>query len=125
MDVRERIAAGLPESGEFLEANGHVETAELWLMARAYSRLRHRTSRWNLEGRRRFEILKDQCVRLAVSRDPDLFLVFADPGKSHLVIIYHRVERNLLHVPLAVWNEGAGSLHSLAPARTEPAREAS
>src|SRR6478609_1069712 len=100
MDVTERIAVCLPAPGERLEEIGPLETGELWLMARACSRLCHRTSpRRSPEERERFETLKHQCIRLAVARDPDLFLVFVDPGHRHLVIIYHRVERTLLHVP--------------------------
>ena len=56
MDVVERIEAGLPLSVEELEADDSRGTSELWLFARAYSRLRHR-SRSSRE-RREFETLK-------------------------------------------------------------------
>ena len=106
MDVKQRIAAYLPHKVEDVEKNGPVEIAELWLMARAYSRLRHRTSPVrHPERRQRFEALKLHCIRLAVARAPAMFLVFVDPGFRHLAVIYHRVERTLLHLPLAVWCE--------------------
>jgi hypothetical protein len=108
MDVSERLDAWLPGAVESVEENGPLETAQLWLMARAYSRLRHRTSpRRNPEDRQRFETLKTHCMRLAVVRNPELFLIFVDPAYRHLLIVYHRVERTLLHVPVAVWCDGA------------------
>jgi hypothetical protein len=100
MDVVERIEAGLPLSVEELEADDSRGTSELWLFARAYSRLRHR-SRSSCE-RREFETLKVHCIRSALAREPLLFLVVDDPGISHLRLIYHRAERNLLHVPIGI-----------------------
>jgi hypothetical protein len=94
----------LPDAVEGVEQLGPVEIAELWLLARAYSRLRHRTSpRRQPERRQRFEALKVHCISLAVARSPQAFLVFVDPGFRHLVVIYHRVDRTLLHLPKAVW----------------------
>jgi hypothetical protein len=106
MDVKQRMAAYLPDAVEGVEKHGPLEIAELWLMARAYSRLRHRTSpRRHPERRQRFETLKAYCVNLAVTRAPALFLVFVDPGYRHLVVIYHRSERTLLHLPVDVWRQ--------------------
>jgi hypothetical protein len=98
MDVVERIAAGLPRTFKELAANGPHQVAELWLLARAYSRLGHKTPPGR--DRRQCESLKTQCVRLALATEPDLFLVMVDPGLTHLWLIYHRVERTLLHVPV-------------------------
>jgi hypothetical protein len=118
MDVSERIAASLPDAIEHVEKDGPI--AELWLMARAYSRLRHRTSPTrHPEQRRRYENLKSHCIRLAVTRAPEAFLVFADPGNQHLLIIYHRDERTLLHIPLALWGDGAAH-RGLATAQSSP-----
>lgn len=100
MDVLERIAAGLPCSVEELEADGPRDTAALWLFARSYSRLRHKTH--SARERRRLETLKHHCIRSAVAREPTLFIVVEDPGFSHLRLVYHRAERSLLHVPLTV-----------------------
>jgi len=100
MDVRDRIAEGPPCSAEELEAIGPLDVEELWLLARAYSRLRHRTcSRKHAKEHGRLCLLKAHCVRLAVSQEPGLFLLFPDPGRPELTVVYHRVERNLLHVP--------------------------
>ena len=101
MDGMNGFAQGLPYALEDLESHGPRATAELWLMARLYSRLRHRTSpRKRPLERLRFESLKTHCIRLALERDPSRFLVFVDPGFPHLRLIYHRDERNLLHLPL-------------------------
>jgi hypothetical protein len=106
MDVKQRMAAYLPHKVEDVEKDGPVDIAELWLMARAYSRLRHRTSPVrHPERRQQFESLKIHCISLAVARAPAMFLVFVDPGYRHLVVIYHRVERTLLHLPLAMWRQ--------------------
>jgi hypothetical protein len=118
MDVKQRIAASLPYSIEDVERDGRVEIAELWLLARAYSRLRHRTSpRLEPERRRRFELLKLHCIKLAVARAPEVFLIFVDPGYRHLVLIYHRRERTLLHLPVGVWQESRCRMDCLAGAR--------
>jgi hypothetical protein len=104
MDVKQRMSAYLPDAIDCVEKHGPIEIAELWLMARAYSRLRHRTSpRRHPERRQQFESLKAHCISLAVARAPQLFLVFVDPGHRHLVVIYHRVDRTLLHLPVTVW----------------------
>jgi hypothetical protein len=100
MDVRKRINAGLPLEVEGIEADGPWKVADLWLCARAYSRLRHKTG--SPRERQRLETLKNHCIRVAIAREPGLFLVFVDPGHSHLWLVYHRVERNLLHVPVSV-----------------------
>jgi hypothetical protein len=105
MDVIEPITASLPNSVDQLEERGLLETEQLWVLARAYSRLRRRTSpRRDARQRERFEILKRHCVRLAVARSPDLFLVFVDPEFRHLLIVYHRVDRSLVHVPVGDLN---------------------
>jgi hypothetical protein len=104
MDVKQRMAAHLPDAVESVERHGPIEIAELWLMARAYSRLRHHTSpRRHQERRQQYEALKAHCINLAVTRAPASFLVFADPGYRHLVVIYHRDDRTLLHLPVSVW----------------------
>jgi hypothetical protein len=109
MDVKQRMAAYLPDAVEGVEKHGPIEIAELWLMARAYSRLRHHTSPVrHPERRQQFEALKAHCISLAVARAPELFLVFVDPSYRHLVVIYHRFDRTLLHLPVAVWCPGAG-----------------
>jgi hypothetical protein len=100
MDVRKRIKAGLPLAVEDIEAEGPWQVADLWLCARAYSRLRHKAK--PPREQQRFATLKIHCIRVALARDPGLFLVFVDPGFSHLRLIYHRAERNLLHVPVNV-----------------------
>jgi hypothetical protein len=100
MDVTERIAAGLPADLADLARDGPEDVAQLWLLARAYSRLRHQTSA--RPGRMRLEALKAHCVRRALAREPGLFFVFVDPSWPHLWLIYHRVERNLLHVPVTI-----------------------
>lgn len=103
MDAPERIVAGLPFDVEEIEADGRLDVSTLWTLARAYSRLRHRTSpKREAAEHRRFDGLKTYCVRLAVSREPDLFLVFVDPGTPHLRLVYHRVERTMLHLPIAI-----------------------
>lgn len=101
MDVTERIAAGLPRAVEELEPQDQHDVSELWLLARAYSRLRHKAPSVGHE-RERLERLKLHCLRTALAREPEQFLVMVDPGLSHLRLIYHRVERNLLHVPVTV-----------------------
>src|SRR5262245_20123626 len=104
MDVKQRMAAYLPHKVEDVEKDGPVDVAELWLMAQAYSRLRHRTSPVrHPERRQQFEALKSHCISLAVARAPALFVVFVDPGYRHLVVIFHRAERTLLHLPVAAW----------------------
>ena len=104
MDVKQRMAAYLPDAVESVERHGPIEIAELWLMARAYSRLRHQTSpRRHQERRQQYEALKAHCINLAVTRAPASFLVFIDPSFRHLMVIYHRVDRTLLHLPVAVW----------------------
>jgi hypothetical protein len=101
--IRERIAMGVPLEVSELEADGPLAVSQLWVLARSYSKLRHRSSpRREPAEHRRFERLKIHCVRKAVARGPDLFLVFLDPGFPHLWLIYHRVERNLLHIPVAI-----------------------
>lgn len=100
MDVLERIAAGLADSVRELEAGGPRGTSELWLFARAYSRLRHRAH--SSRERRKLGALKVHCVRSALASDPSRFLVVVDPGLSHLWLGYDRAERNLLHVPRSV-----------------------
>ena len=101
MDAPERIVAGLPFDVEEIEADVRLDVSTLWTFARAYSRLRHRTSpKREAAKHRRFDRLKTYCVRLAVSREPDLFLVFVDPGMPHLRLVYHRVERTMLHLPI-------------------------
>jgi len=98
MDVAEQIRTGLPFTVEELEAAGPYEIAELWLLARTYSQLRRRNC--TRRGRGGFEAMKRHCLELALARAPELFFVFVDPGIPHLWVIYHRVERNLLHVPV-------------------------
>ena len=100
MDVSQRIAAGLPTSVEAVDADPPRKTSELWLFARAYSRLRHRTGAAQERGL--FEVLKYHCIRAALASEPTLFIVVVDPGLPHLRLIYHRAERNLLHVPLTI-----------------------
>jgi hypothetical protein len=100
MDVMDRISGGLPLAVEELDAEGPHDVAQLWLLARAYSRLRHKTS--PRRNRSLIELLKTHCLRRALTRDPDLFLVFVDPGLPHLRVVYHRDERNLLHIPVTV-----------------------
>ena len=100
MDVLERIAAGLPDSVEEIEADGLRDTSELWFFARAYSRLRHKTP--SAQEQQRLETLKHHCIRAAVAREPTLFIVVVDDDSPHLRLIYHRTERNLLHAPLTV-----------------------
>ena len=98
MDVTGLIAAGLPQTVDELHADGPHEVSMLWLLARSYSRLRHKTAARTT--RKRLDALKAHCLRLALAREPDLFLVFVDPGMPRLQLVYHRVERNLLHVPV-------------------------
>src|SRR5215467_4733413 len=100
MDVLKRIEAGLPCSVKELEADGPRGASDLWLFARSYSRLRHRTH--SAQERQRLETLKHHCIRSALAKEPMLFMVVLDPAFSHLWLIYHRAERNLLHVPLTI-----------------------
>jgi hypothetical protein len=110
MDVKQRMAAHLPDAVESTETHGPLDIAELWLMARAYAGLRHHTSpRRHQERRQHYEALKAHCINSAVSRAPASFLVFIDPGYRHLVVIYHRVDQTLLHLPVAVWRQFAAS----------------
>lgn len=96
----------VPGTFDELEEGDPLETRELWIMARIYSRLRHRTSpSRDPEKRQQFEDLKLRCLRRAIALEPTLFLTLPDPGFPHLLIIYHHAERTFLHVPLAVWNE--------------------
>ena len=116
MDVSERIKATLPDSIEHVENDGPIEVAELWLMARAYSRLRHRSSPQRYPERRaRFEKLKTHCIRLAIAREPETFLVFVDPENQQLLIVYHRVERTLLHLPCTRWHGCLENRDRVAP----------
>jgi hypothetical protein len=102
MDVKARIAAGLPHKIKDVEAKGRLRVHELWLLARAYSRLRHRThARKRPAEHDRLAGLKTFCVRLAVARDPTGFLVFRDPGWTDFWLIYNQRDRTLLHLPLA------------------------
>ena len=98
MEVTEQIAAGLPFAVDELAGDAAHEVAKLWLLARTYSRLRHKTSA--RQPWARLEALKIQYVRLALAPKTRLFFVFVDPGMPHLRLVYHRVERNLLHVPV-------------------------
>jgi hypothetical protein len=101
------IAPGLPRAIEDLEFDGPRNSSELWNLARIYSRLRHRTSpRKHPVEHGQFSDLKSHCIRLALARDPTGFLVFADPGSPHLWLIYHRVERSVLHLPVEVGLNG-------------------
>ena len=59
--------------------------------------------------RQKYETLKAHCIKLAVTRAPASFLVFVDPGYRHLVVIYHRDDRTLLHLPVEVWLEFAAA----------------
>jgi hypothetical protein len=101
MDVIESVTACLPDALDAAEELGQLETDQLWLLARGCSRRRHRASpRRDASELQRWETLKRHCVRLAVARAPELFLVFVDPEFRHLLIVYHRIDRSLLHVPL-------------------------
>ena len=101
--IQERIATGLPLEVSELEADGPLAVSELWVLARIYSKLRHRSSpRREPDEHLRYETLKIHCVREVIAREPELFLVFLDPGSPHLWLIYHRLERNLLHLPVAI-----------------------
>jgi hypothetical protein len=97
MDVVERIEEGLPPSVEELDAGGPWDISELWLLARAYSRLRHRSR--TPDERHGWASLKDYCIRAAVACEPVLFVVASDPGMPSFQFVYHRAERNLLHIP--------------------------
>ena len=105
MDVVERIEAGLPPSIEKLDAGGPWDTSELWLLARAYSRLRHRSR--TADERQGWASLKDYCIRAAVAGGPDLFIVATDPGMPSFRFVYHRAERTLLHIPTSVEPDGS------------------
>ena len=96
MDVKQRMAADLPDAVESLEKHGPIEIAELWLMARAYSRLRHRhlASPPSRRGGSNTKRSRRICINLAVTRAPASFLVFVDPGYRHLMVIYHRDRSN-------------------------------
>jgi hypothetical protein len=99
-----RAEESLADTIDELDEGDSHPTEELWHLARTYSRLRHRHRR-DPDGRERFEDLKVNCLRRATTREPELFLIFIDPGFPHLLIVYHQVERTFLHVPLAVWNQ--------------------
>src|SRR5262249_12562775 len=99
MDVVERIRAGLPPSVDELDAGGPWDVSELWLLARAYSRLRHRSR--TPDERRGWAWLKDYCIPAAVARDPDQFVVAIGPGMPSFRFVYHRAERSLLHIPIS------------------------
>jgi hypothetical protein len=105
MDVVERIQDGLPPSVEELDAGGPWDISELWLLARAYSRLRHRSR--TTHERHGWASLKHYCIRAAVSREPGLFIVAIDPGMPSFRFVYHRAERNLLHIPASVELDGS------------------
>jgi hypothetical protein len=105
MDVVERIEDGIPPSVEELDAGGPWDTSELWLFARAYSRLRHRSRTPN--ERQGWASLKDYCIRAAVAREPGLFVVAIDPGMPSFQFVYHRAERSLLHIPASVELNGS------------------
>ncbi len=98
MDAPGRIRSEPPLVVDELESEGALGVRELWLLARRSSRLRHRTPPG--PARRDLEALKARCLRLALAREPDLFLVMIDPGMTHLRLIYHRADRTLLHVPV-------------------------
>lgn len=106
MEHSTRTAEFLPCTVDSSEECESLPTKELWFRARTYSRLRHRTSpRRNSEKRRRYEALKLHYLRRATANEPDAFVTFADPGIPHLLVVYHRIERTLLHVPVAAWTE--------------------
>ena len=105
MDVVERIRAGLPPSLDELDSGGPWDVSELWLFARTYSRLRHRSR--TPDERQAWASLKDYCIRAVVTREPDLFIVAIDPGMPSFRFVYHRAERSLLHVPSSVELNGA------------------
>jgi hypothetical protein len=77
----------------------------LWLLARAYSRLRHRSRRST--ERQCWTSLKDYCIRAAVTRAPHLFVVAIDAGMPSFRFVYHRAERNLLHFPTSIELDGS------------------
>lgn len=107
MEYSIQSAELLPGTVDSVEECESLSTKELWIRARTFSRLRHRASpRREPEKRREYEALKLHYLRHATLREPNIFLIFIDPGFPHLVLVYHRFERNLLHVPLEVWNEG-------------------
>jgi hypothetical protein len=105
MEVVERIDAGLPPSIEELGAGEPWEMSELWLLARAYSRLRHRSR--TPDERRVWASLKDYCIRAAVAREPGLFVVAIDPGMPSFRFVYHQAERSLLHIPASIELDGS------------------
>jgi hypothetical protein len=105
MDVVERIEAGLPLSVEEIGTECTWPVAELWLLARAYSRLRHRSRA--PDERQGWASLKDYCVRAAVAREPGLFVVAIDPGMPSFRFVYHRAERSLLHIPISIELDGS------------------
>jgi hypothetical protein len=115
MDVAEQIKTGLPQTVEELEAAGPHEVSKLWLLARSYSRLRHKTASRKI--RQHLDELKAHCLRLALAREPELFLVFVDPGMPRLRLVYHREERNLLHVPVTTDLWDSATRGDLTPER--------
>lgn len=99
----ERMPSQLPLEISDLEAGGPLTVAELWSLARFYSRLRNRSSATKKpRDRERYEAMKFHCVREVIARERGLFLIFLDPESPHLWIIYHRIEQNLLHILVAI-----------------------
>lgn len=105
MDVLERIRAGIPASLVEIDAGEPWEISELWLFARSFSRLRHRSR--TPDERRGWASLKDHCIRAVVAREPSLFVVAIDPGMPYFRFVYHRGERTLLHIPTSVELDGS------------------
>jgi hypothetical protein len=105
MDADERVVDGVPRSVEDIDTRGTSDASELWLLARAYSRLRHRSRSSN--ERQGWASLKHYCVRAAITRAPRLFVVAIDPSMPSFRFVYHRAERNLLHIPTSVEMEGS------------------
>jgi hypothetical protein len=108
MEVADWLSTGVPLSVEVIADREPWSVSELWSLARAYSRLRHRTCpRREPAAYQCWSTLKTHCVRLALSRCPERFLVFRDPGKPQLWLIYSLDERRLLHLPasedLSAW----------------------
>jgi hypothetical protein len=103
MDLWRGIAPNLPTRIEEIAKAEHLGIEVLWGWARDYSRLRHRSQRRKRQGDvQKFEAFKTRCILLAVAREPDLFLVFPDPGRGDLWIIYQVKSRTLLHLPRTV-----------------------
>lgn len=102
MDVR-LASCGLPLAVAELEIDGPLPAEELWEHARAYNRLRRRlkpsVSRTWTE---RLSELKVTCVYRALLREPDLFLVFVDPGMKRFWLVYQIRNRSLLHLPVDI-----------------------